>query len=125
MIELFVQSIITKGLGPQNLLVSQGYVTDSIPEFIPDVIESIVRKNGGSAAKRRSREEILDELEPIIVWAKMIELNNNAQSGSIKGSDKVIKTSKNKFLTAKIDFIKARVQNIREKVRVTGKLIMG
>lgn len=63
--------IITRGLGPstgisgRSAMVTYGY---GPPPFVVTTIRRVI--NGGSSAKRRQRE-----LEPVVIWAKLLEIN--------------------------------------------------
>lgn len=70
--------IIMRGMGPHiNRLICQGY--GGPPAF---VITAILRgiRVGQSGTKRRLRE-----LDPIIVWAKLIEVNDHPPPKKIEG----------------------------------------
>lgn len=104
------------------LLITRGYGT--IPGFIPEIIDGIVRRNragGGGAKRRRQQEELLRELEPIIVWAKLIEVNNMPPKVHIEGSTTVSRGSKSDLPTTKVEYVTKRVRAAWEDIKVTVK----
>jgi hypothetical protein len=113
------QGIITRGLGTP-LLVTQGY--GAIPGFIPEIIDDIrIRKGGGGGAKRRRRQEELRDLTPIVVWAKLVEVNDMPPKVTIEGSITVPGGPESDPPSTKVEYITRRVRKAWEAVKVTVK----
>lgn len=83
-----LNKLITKGFGSSLLiagragLVTQGYGGE-VPEFIPVAIERAIRrtKDGGSS----SRPHPFDELEEVIVFARLLQINDEEPARVTKG----------------------------------------
>lgn len=101
--------IITRGMGPHiNRLVTQGY--GGPPGF---VIQAILRgiTVGQSGAKRRLRE-----MKEVIIWAKMIEINNVSPKNKIEGFVRV--HVKEGSVKAAVEHVSSRVRSITESIKV-------
>jgi hypothetical protein len=113
--------IITKGMGssrgiPGNAgIVTQGY-GGTFFESVKAAARRIV-KAGQSGTKRAARE-----IEKLLVWAKLIEVNDSVPSMKIEGytSAEIIpaETAKN---TVVVEGFKNRIVDLAEKIRVTVK----
>lgn len=115
------QGIITRGLG-SPLLVTQGY--GAIPGFIPEIIDDIrIRQGGGGGTKRRKQQEELCDLIPIIVWAKLVEVNDMPPKVIIKGGTTVSRHPENDLPTMKVEYITRKIRKAWEAIKVTVKRI--
>lgn len=75
--------IITRGMGKSRGIPGRaGMITQGYGGFFKKIVEAGVRlyKAGQSGAKRAARE-----LEDIIVWAKLIRVNDSPPESTIKG----------------------------------------
>lgn len=113
--------IITRGLGlsPRNRLITQGY--GGPPSFVAQTITAITTRRhiaGGGTGKRR----VLAELEEVIVWAKLIEVNNMPPKKKIEGKIRV-QVKKGEGTKVLAERISQRVVKTLERIKVTVKRI--
>jgi len=77
--------IVTRGFGPIRTVpnnsgpITMGYGPVP-PAFVVSAFQSAIRHGGQSGFKRR-----MQELDEVIVWAKLIQINNNSSPPNIKG----------------------------------------
>jgi len=110
------QKIITRGMGPATngvsgecSMVVQGY--GGAPSAIIQVIERPLRlRLGQSGTKRR-----LAELDEVIVWAKLIEMNSKPPPKTIKGWIRV-RIQKNRGFAS---VMAESVRVVRDYIKVT------
>ena len=115
-----VNKLITIGLGPSNGtpgragIVTLGY--GGPPTFVVTEIEEAVRplrlRLGQSGTKRR-----LEQLDEVIVWAKLIDVNGRAPKTEIKGSIRVPVTKGRASVF--VEGVSVRVRAAWETIRVT------
>jgi hypothetical protein len=106
-------SIITRGMGRHQNLVRQGFIRGFFEEAITTVL------NVGRSSYRWFK----DEFDRILVWAKMIELNDMPPPMRIEGSttvEEVSTTGKHRVAITKPE---VRVVDPSERIRVTVKRI--
>lgn len=115
-----INKIITRGFGPlrggvpgRAGPVSQGY-GGYPPEFVPEAFQRAI-KYGRSGSKRA-----LDELETVIVWAKLIEVNDRDIKKDISGHV-VVKVDKSRHVAVVAENLGSRVKNILNDVKITIK----
>jgi hypothetical protein len=94
-------------------LVTQGY-GGCPPEFVEEAIQRAIRK-GRSGDKR-----YLEELEEIVVWAKLVQVNNRKPEEKIEGSVRV-KVDSNTKTVVQAEHFRQRVRNAIERIKVTVK----
>jgi len=99
-------------MGPHiNRLITQGY--GGPPPFVIDAIQRVI-VTGQSGHKRR-----LQELDEVIIWAKMIQVNNKPAPVDVKGFVRV-KVDKNRGIaTVMAEHVSTRVRSIWEVIKVT------
>ena len=115
------QKIITRGMGPATngvsgecSMVVQGYggVT---PAVIVSTIERPLRlRLGQSGTKRR-----LAELDELIVWAKLIEVNDKAPKRPIKGWIRVRARKEAGYASVMAEAVSSRARKTWEVIKVT------
>lgn len=82
-----LNKLITKGFGSSLLvagragLVTQGYGGE-VPEFIPVAIERAIRRTQGGSS---SRQHPFDELEEVIIFARLLQINDEEPVRVTKG----------------------------------------
>jgi hypothetical protein len=119
--------IVTRGFGPirnipqTSALVVQGY-GPLLPQFVVVALTEAQRpirlRGGRSSAHRR-----LDQLDEVIIWAKLVDVNG--QEGpvpNIKGWVKV-KVDRTSRASALVEHVSTRVQSIFERIKVTVRLL--
>ncbi len=115
------QKIITRGMGPATngvsgacSMVVQGYGT-TVPSVIAAAIERPLRlRLGQSGTKRR-----LAELDEVIVWAKLIALNDVEPKKPIKGWIRVRVRKETGFASVMAEAIGQRVRSALDYVKVS------
>lgn len=106
--------LCTRGLGPSQLLVTQGYVGP--PAF---VIVAFQRNFGQSGLKRRQRD-----LDLVVVWAKLIEVNDKSPAKNVQGFVKVPIERTHKPTSIIMELISLRVISIAQwGLKVIARLI--
>lgn len=111
--------IITRGMGPSTGtagragMVTQGY-GGTIPQFVIDGIQFRQINLGQSGTKRR-----IDQLDEVIIWAKLVEVNGQPSPAPIKGWVKV-KVDKSRG-TAMVEHIAHRSRAAWEFIKVTAR----
>jgi len=110
--------IVTRGMGPHiNRLVTQGY--GGPPSFVVQAILrgiSVRHVRGQSGTKRRLRE-----MNEFIVWAKLIEINDQQPKNKIEGFVKV--HTKKGFASATVEHVSSKMRNITESIKVFVKRV--
>lgn len=108
--------IITRGMGPHiNRLVTQGY--GGPPAFVVAAFQRGIIV-GQSGHKRRMRE-----LQPVIVWAKLLEYNGRVPPKKIEGFV-VVRVDKDKgFAAVMAEHVSSRVRKAIEDLKVFVKRI--
>lgn len=95
--------------------VTQGY--GGPPQIVVLAIREGIRiRVGQSGTKRRLRE-----LQPIIVWAKLVEVNNVAPQKNIEGSVTVGIDNDRKFVTTMVEHVSSRASKVIEGLKITIK----
>lgn len=108
--------IITRGMGPHiNRLVTQGY--GGPPRFVLQAIQRGV-VFGQSGRKRRLRE-----LEPVIVWAKLMEVNGKVPPRKIQGHVVVRVDKDRSFAAVMAEHVTSRVKKMLDDLKVFVKRI--
>lgn len=111
----FPNKIITRGMGAtrggvpgRQGLVVQGY-TGTVPGFIPTTLLRQINL-GQSGYKRR-----LAELDEIIIWAKLIEMNNKPPPVTVKGWIRVKQAPGRGFVSVMAESVRV----VRDYIKVT------
>lgn len=112
--------IITRGMGPSTGaagragMVTQGYGGVS-PAFVTETLVGYRQINlGQSGTKRR-----LEQLDEVIIWAKLVEVNGQPPAAPVKGWVKV-KIDKSRGTTM-VEHIASRSRAAWEFIKVTAK----
>jgi len=111
--------IITRGFGAKRAVpnrngpIVQGY--GGPPRFVVEAIERGTRlRLGQSGGKRR-----LDELDEVIVWAKLLEINGKTAPPNVKGWIKVKVDKDRGYAAVMAEHISSRTRAAWEIIKVT------
>lgn len=108
--------IVTRGFGPTRGVVGRsGPVTlgyGGIPKFVYEAVQEAARViiRGGSGA------DIRKELYPIIVWAKLVEINNSTPKREIKGQQ--AQQPGTQHVSVAVDLLSNRRKSVFERIKV-------
>lgn len=93
-------------------LVTQGY--GGVPTFVAIALENsaAIRHPGGNSYKRK-----LQELQPIIIWAKLIEINDELVDKRIVGSTTVYQKLEPQK-TVFIEHYSTKIKHIWESLKI-------
>jgi len=105
-------NIVTRGMGPRQNLVRQGFIRG----FFAQVIRFI--NLGQSGAKRALRE-----LEEVIVWAKLIRVNDEPPPVKVQGYIVVKINAAARYAVTAAQQVSTRVRNIFESIKISIKRI--
>ncbi len=117
-----MNKIVTRGFGPsrgfagQAGLVTMGY--GGTPRFVIEAIQQgieIRRHYGQSGFKRR----LNDELQLVVVWAKLLEINGEVPKRTIEGTTRV-PIKKNRITTI-VEHISTSVRQAYKDIKITVK----
>ncbi len=108
-----INRLCTRGLGRTQLLVTQGYVGP--PAF---VVVALQRNFGQSGLKRRQRD-----LDLVVVWAKLIEINDKAPSRNVEGFVKVAANRERNFASVMAEHVSSRVRKVLSTLKVFAQRI--
>ena len=115
----FPNKIITRGMGAtrggvpgRQGLVVQGY-TGTVPGFIPTTLLRQINL-GQSGYKRR-----LAELDEIIIWAKLIEMNGSPPPKTVKGWIRVRVRKQTAYASVMAEAVGKRVRSALDYIKVT------
>lgn len=112
--------IITRGLGTSRGvpgragLVTQGY-GGSVPPIIPELIESAILRIDRSG--RSGERHRVPELDVIMVWAKLIEVNSMPPKRTVKGGERRVVDDRRFRVFAK--HVRSRVTTMFERLKIT------
>jgi hypothetical protein len=112
--------IITRGFGSKRTVPGiSGPITMGYGPLPPQfVTQALQRKLGQSGTKRR-----LAELDEVIVWAKLVELNGVEPNKQIKGWVRALVDKDRNYASVMIEHVSTRVREALETIRVTVKRI--
>jgi hypothetical protein len=115
--------IVTRGMGTSTGLAGRsGMVTygyGGIPKEAIKKLEDVIRRSSGNIGKKE-----LDELKEIVVWAKLIEINNMQPKRTLLGKQAIIeKSSDNQPKNVIAQFIIAKKKRITETIKIFIKRI--
>lgn len=117
-----MNKILTRGLGSTRDIpnscgpVVNGY-GNSAPAFVIDAFRRPSLRLGGSGTKRRQ----LHELDEVIIWAKLVQINDTSDVPVIKGTVKVSK--KRGIATVLAEHVSSRVRASWETIKVNASRI--
>lgn len=109
--------IITRGMGTSRGaagrvgMVSQGYA--GLDQIALEQLRNIVRA-GKSGIKR-----VIRELDEIVVWAKLVRLNDETPPVKIEGSVKIDVKATTKHVISLVEHVSTRVQKTWEYMKVS------
>jgi len=113
--------IITRGFGPSRGLpgragpITQGY--GNPPQFVVSALQrNLSLRLGQSGTKRRLRE-----LQHVIVWAKLIEVNDMPPKRKIEGFVKVPVNAEHGTSRVVVEHVASRVRSALSDIKVTIK----
>lgn len=112
--------IITRGLGMSRGaagragLITQGY--GGPPSFVVTTLENVARRPHGRSGRRDQ-----EDLQLVILWAKMVELNGKAPPRKIEGSVKV-SLDKSKIAVL-VERVSTGVRQLWNDIKVSAKRI--
>ena len=108
-------TIVTRGLGKRNQLVTQGY--GGIFAVIKKVVTTVV------AAGQSGTKRALKELEEVIVRARLIRVNDREPVRKLEGFT-TVKVDKVRHIAVKIvEGVTAKARNAWEDIKITIKRI--
>lgn len=118
---MLYNKIITQGYGLNRQTVqSSGLVVLGIgtplPNFIIETLEDqrpLRLRYGQSGTKRR-----LDQLDEVIIWAKLIEVNGEFPRSQIKGSVKVVFPKHRDPLKMTLEHVSTKIKNSWEDIKI-------
>lgn len=114
--------IITRGIGRTRggVLGRASMVTGGFGGFFRAIKEQAVRiiRAGQSGAKRR-----LQELQEVLVWAKLIRVNDEKPTRQIQGSITVRVPGTSQFAVKVVERVSIRVRKAIEDLKITVKRI--
>lgn len=116
-----VNRLITRGMGRSRGAAGRaGMVTQGMGGIFRFVSEQAQRliKVGRSSAQRA-----LEGLEEVIVWAKLIRVNDEKPEEKVEGFTRVGVDKKRNIAVSLMGAISSRVRNIFEDIKVTIKRI--
>jgi hypothetical protein len=117
-----VNKIITRGFGAKRSMPgAAGPVTIGCGSSIIAIINSIIQwlpKPGQSGTKRR-----LAELDQVVVWAKLVEINDKAPHKEITGWINVLVKKQQNYASVMAEHVSTRIQTAWERIRVSVKRI--
>jgi len=112
-----VNNIVTRGMGRKQRIVTQGYGR-SIIEAVVRVAKRLV-VIGQSGTKRALRE-----LEDVIVWAKLIRVNDVKPDKKIEGFIKIKLNAVKRIVVTIAEGISTRTHAAWEDIKITVKRII-
>lgn len=114
---MIVNRLVTRGFGPDRGLPGRaGPVTQGFggpPSFVLVAIRRGIRVGGGATRRR------LQDLQPVIVWAKLIEINGLSPQRAIEGSVRVMLPRQEGFTSVMVEHLKTRARKAWDDVRIT------
>lgn len=111
--------IITRGMGRSRGIPGRaGMVTQGYGGLFKKIVEAGVRlyKAGQSGAKRAARE-----LEEVIVWAKLIRVNDSPPENTIKGFIRVNVSSARNLAVNLVEGMRIRTRKTWDGIKITIK----
>jgi hypothetical protein len=115
---MITNKIVTRGMGlvrggvPGRAgLVVQGY--GGLPSFVVAALQSTL-KLGQSGYKRR-----MAELEEVIIWAKLIEVNDRPPPREVKGWIRVRVKKDQGYASVLAEHVSSRIRAAWESIKVT------
>lgn len=102
--------MITRGLGRNQNMVAQGF---SIMSFVSDAILRFIEL-GQSSAKRA-----LKEIQEVVVWAKLIRINNKTVTKKLQGSVKVKLTDTSQIAVRAMRKVSVKVRSIYDDIKIS------
>lgn len=112
-----INRIVTRGMGVSRGIAGRaGLITQGYGGPLAAVKEAVKRliKVGQSGTKRA-----LQELQEIVVWAKLIRVNDVAPKLPIEGSIRVRVSSASQFAVKVVERAAVRVRKAWEDVKIT------
>ena len=116
---LVVNRIVTRGMGRSRGepgragLVTQGF--GGPPSFVLEALRRGVRVGGGGTRRR------LRELQPVIVWARLVEVNDRPPARNIEGFVRVHVDKNNHYAAAMAEHVSTRVKKAWQDLKITVK----
>lgn len=116
---LITNKLVTLGLGTSRGIEGRGGLVvagyGGPPSFVVSALEERTRiRVGQSGSKRR-----LDQLDEVIVWAKLLEVNGKAATGNVKGALKVRVDKKRGHASVVAEHISSRARGAWEFIKVS------
>jgi hypothetical protein len=111
--------IITHGMGKSRGIPGRaGMITQGYGGLFKKIVEAGVRlyKAGQSGAKRAAKE-----LEDIIVWAKLIRVNDNIPETTIKGFTRVNVSQAKNIAVNLMEGMRVRTRKTWDGIKITIK----
>lgn len=102
--------MVTRGFGRNQNIVAQGF---SLMSFIGDAVLRFIEL-GQSGAKRALRE-----IQEVVVWAKLIRVNDKEISRSLQGSVKVKLTDASQITVRAVRKVAVKVRSIYDDIKIS------
>lgn len=102
--------MVTRGFGRNQNMVAQGF---SIMSFVSEAVLRFIEL-GQSGAKRA-----LKEIQEVVVWAKLIRINDKPPALPIQGSVKVKLTDASHLAVRAVRNVAVKVRSIYDEIKIS------
>jgi hypothetical protein len=103
-------TMVTRGFGRNQNIVAQGF---SLMSFISDAVLRFIEL-GQSGAKRA-----LKEIQEVVVWVKLIRINDETLPQPIQGSVKVKLTDASQLAVRAVRKVSVKVRSIYDDIKIS------
>ena len=113
--------IVTRGMGVSRGVAGRaGLITQGYGGFFREIKKQAIRiyRAGQSGTKRA-----LQEIQEVLVWAKLIRINDEKPPVAIQGSIKVRISQTSQIATVLVGRAKVRVREVWEDLKITVKRV--
>jgi len=107
-------TLVTRGMGRHNNLVTKGFVRGFLDQIV--VTAQRVIRHGRSSARRA-----IEDINEIIVWAKLIEVNHKPSPIKIQGFIKINLDKLSSYASTLVEYVSSRVRSTYEDIKITVK----
>lgn len=114
--------LVTQGFGATNGTPGRAWLVcrgmSGPPSVIIEKITSVVRRHGG-----HSTREQLRDLQVVMVWAKLVEVNDRRPDVAVSGRARVDEATKQRSSRARlmVDLVSVRTKSLIDTIKVTAK----
>ncbi len=103
-------TMVTRGFGRNQNIVAQGF---SLMAFISEAVLRFIEL-GQSGAKRA-----LKEIQEVVVWAKLIRVNDEALARPLQGSVRVKLTDASQIAVRAVRKVSVKVRSIYDDIKIS------